>query len=496
MRYSTDQSRFQQNMNQFNFQAGWRWLQVSAGDVSPVFNPYSLRGTRVRGGHIELNPGSFRAQFTAGQVNRRVTNSESERFRQPAYERWLYGARLGFGAERGSHFHLGIVYAVDNDELTGLSEPVGGQGSARPIPAPQENLTLSPDFQLSLFSRRVHFQAQNTVSVYTRDTRSESFELSDIGLPNFFDNLYTPRSSTRVNYATNISTRFNFNPLTLNVGFERVQPGFRSLGLRNIKDDDQTIRVDPSLSLLNGRLNFAVTTRFGRDNLLDQRVSTQRRQDLGLNIQTQLTNQFSLGMGYNRFQNKVESAATSESEINYPEQTIVSQSINLQPVFTWMGDRTTNSISVSGNYQLLDVNIDQSDMDMNSTSFTAASAYNMSFFSGLNFNTNFNFARGDSRNTTFSVYGINVGGGHSLFSRRLNLNLNAGFSRTENESNFNEQTIRRAQQQLTGNFTATFRTTTTNTIRLNARTITNALLEGTGAGFREFELRLSIDQRF
>jgi len=497
MRISTDDSSFRQDMNQFSFSAGWNWISVNAGDVSPVFNQYSLRGTRVRGGEIELSPGAFTAHFTAGQVNRRSGALPGSRRQLPTFERWLYGGRLGIGSPTRSNFFLGIVYAKDVDEPL-LGPPGDPIGDNRPTPTPEENLTISPDFQISLFSQKLTLQAENSLSVFTRNTRSNELDLGEAGAPEFTNSLYDARTSSRINFATNVSTRLNLSPFTLNLGFERVQPGYRSMGLRNVKDDDQSFLIQPSVVFLDGRLNVSSNLRFGRDNLLNQRISTQNRSDYGLNVQSQITQNFSFGMGYNLLLNSIRSdvSAGEDTSFNYPEQTISSHNLNMQPVYSWAAESASHSVALSVNLQQLDMDIENQDRDFGSSFFSGTATYSLGFFSGFNVNTSLNYAGGESANSDFGVIGGNVGLGHSFFDRAVSVNLNGGLSRNTTESLSGTTTNTISQQQFTGNFTAMYRPTRMNTIRLSARSMNNALLQGTGSEFQEFELRLSVDQRF
>lgn len=497
VRYSTENSQLRQSMNRISFNAGWRWISVSAGDVNPTFNKFSLRGTNVRGAELQIDTRRFGAHFVAGQVNKRITGSEMLRTRQQSYERWLYGGRLRFGTETGGFFGLGVVYAIDiNEPLFDNDNSASTGGPARL--SPKENLTLSPDFKITLFNRKFELKSENTISLFTRDLNSETLDLDEAGIPDFVSKIYKPRTSTRVNFATNISTRINISPLILSVGYERIQPGYNSLGLRNIRDDDQNFTIQPQVSLASGRVNLSSNVRLGRDNLLNQRVSTQYRRDVGLNVQAQITQNFSLGAGYNILLNQVKTtgSADDDASLNYPEQLVTSQSINIQPVYSWAGTSANHALALSGNVQILSIDIENVDSDMNSTFFTNTLTYSLTFFGGLNFNSGLNFASGTTATSDFNVLGANVGIGHSLFDRKLSLNLTGGLSRNSSESVFGDITTRQAQQQINGNFTAMYRPRRNNTIRLNARTINNSIIEGTGMQFQEFEVRLTIDQRF
>ena len=110
LRYSTENSKLRQSMNEVNFSAGWDWGSVSAGTVSPTFSRYSLSGTTVAGGLIELNPGNFRLQFTGGRAQRAVEPSTQQAFREPAFERWLWAGKAGFGERGGQHFQIGRAH--------------------------------------------------------------------------------------------------------------------------------------------------------------------------------------------------------------------------------------------------------------------------------------------------------------------------------------------------------------------------------------------------
>lgn len=494
LRYSTDNSELRQDLNRFSFQGGWRWIQLSAGDVSPAYNKFSLRGTRVRGGQVEITPGNFLLEASGGQVNRRITGlEEGESFsrRRQAYERWLYAARIGYGAQRGNNFRLGVVYARDDDQ------PLPELTNGIPAPLPQENLLVSPDFQISLFSRRFQIETQNSVSVLSRNTRAQSFELSDIGVPTFVENIFTPRSSTRINYATQVESRLDLNTFNLNVGFERIQPGYRSLGLRNIKDDSQNITIQPQVKLFSSRLNVSSQIRLGRDNLLDQRTATQRRSDFGLRVQAQLSTGFSLGLGYNLLLDNTEiEEQNSDPTLNYPEQLVTSQNVSVQPAYVWSGNSASHSIAVSSNFQTLDIDIENSDREMGNTFLSNTGTYTLTFNSGFNINTTVNYATGDAPSSDFNILGGTLGLGHSFFDRKLSTNLSAGISENTTKTETADTIREQSQRQLNGNFTLMYRPRQSNTIRLTARTVNNTIQAGTGNEFQELEVRLSVNQRF
>src|SRR5690625_3053490 len=94
----------------------------------------------------------------------------------------------------------------------------------------KEILTVTPDILINLFNQRVSLESQVTLSVLTRDLEGTPFSSSDVGVPEFLITIYQPRSSTHLNYAGTALARVQAGMVDLDMGYERIQPGFTSLG--------------------------------------------------------------------------------------------------------------------------------------------------------------------------------------------------------------------------------------------------------------------------
>jgi hypothetical protein len=233
IRYSTDDNQFRQSMNEISFSGGWRWISLTAGDVSPSHARYGLSGTSFRGGRLELTPGAVSFDLAAGRVNRAVRIARPQDLREPAYERWIYAGKIGFGKQSTSFFNLSTLYGKDSAGSVDLQDDADTISPVtRPRPTPAENLTLTPDFQISLFSKAFKIGAQTTFSAYTRDTSSKPLDMDEIGIPSFLTGIYMPRSSSRISFAGTATTELDINPFQLRVGYERIQPGFETMGQR------------------------------------------------------------------------------------------------------------------------------------------------------------------------------------------------------------------------------------------------------------------------
>src|SRR5690625_3287393 len=100
--YSSDQSQLRQSINRFAFRSAWTWGRVELGDVHPQFSSFSLSGTAVRGGLIEVTPGPFHLEFTGGQSRRAVEPVEAS-LMMASYRQMTYGSRVGIGERSEEH---------------------------------------------------------------------------------------------------------------------------------------------------------------------------------------------------------------------------------------------------------------------------------------------------------------------------------------------------------------------------------------------------------
>lgn len=492
IRYSTDTNEFRQNMNRIQFNGSWRWITLSAGDVMPAYSEFGLRGTQLRGGEIRLSPGPLYFNATAGQINKAIQRPDGGLARQVAFERWLYAFAIGAGDENGSNFDISGFYGKDNENS--LPDSVRANLAGTTL-LPAENVGLTPKFQLSFFEEAFKIGAETTVSAYTRDQTSPKISKQDVDVPDFLINLFQPRNSTRVTYAGIAHTGLNLDLFSMRAEFERIMPGFESMGLRQLRDDQQTLSLYPSFNFIDGRLTIDGTFMVSEDNLLDNRLSTQNRQNMSLNTNARLTDSFSLGGGYSRFLAYTETDDGGGARDH--EQ--ISQIFQLFPSFSFMSGGVSHSITLTGVYQAIDIQFPvQNGTELSeSHTITGSLSYGLAMSGGLSFNNSLNYVTGESPGSTFSTAGVSVGAGYAFMEGKMNVNLtlNGSFNKFESVST-GTVTGKSENAQLNGNFITTYRLTSDTSFQLNIRSQNNSIVTGEGDGFSELEGRFKFQQRF
>jgi hypothetical protein len=128
---------------------------------------------------------------------------------------------------------------------------------------------------VALFGGRVRLRSEGSGSLYSRDIRAGT--LDSIGQPEWTKDLFTPRLSSRLDYAWMGEARLAFGSVTLGTQIEYVGPGFTTLGNPYFVNDRRETRVFGTLRVLRGRFSLAGSVGERRDNLADDKRGTTVR---------------------------------------------------------------------------------------------------------------------------------------------------------------------------------------------------------------------------
>lgn len=404
LRYSTDDNRLRQSMNRLGFRLGWRWGQVELGDASPTFTPLSLQGVTVRGGAMQLTPGRWMLALAGGRSRRAVPPRPGAGFRGASYEQWLYAVRLGFGRRQGTRFYLSGIYGFDARSSLPDTTTL----------APVENLALTPELALVLFGGRLRFEAVVTASAFTGETRNDPIE--GIETP-----LFTPRLGTHVDYAGQVALGLTFPAFGLEAQYRRIQPGFSALGVPRLRSDEESIRLQPRLQLLQRRLNVSLQLGQSRNNLLGQRLSTLTRRQLGGTVQALAAPWLTLSSGYQlqTYENRPEPGSDAQL---YQRQDV--HAATLAPVLTFRG-RQLHNVALTLSYQAGRDRRGVQSFD----NLTTALSYTVQWTQGPSLTLTGTRTQSQTAQAEVSVWAFNLGLAQALAQNALRLTLNGGWSR-------------------------------------------------------------------
>ena len=497
---STEDDRIRQSLNQVTLRAAYRQWNGAIGDIRPSMNKYGVNGSTIRGLHAEYTPGNSIFSFIAGRSLRAIDTGIGAAIRRPAFDRNMFIGRAGIGQKNRNYAHLVALIARDQP----------GSLPASTLVRPTENVAFTPQFGLRLLENTLAIEGEVTASAFTRDTRAAR---SDEDLTPTLFGLFTPRIGSRFDYASAFSARYtvrefpetmaqSFEQLTLLTSYERIEPGFVSLGRPYTRSDQAVFRFQPQAILLDNRLQVALDFTSRRNNLDNFRNATLKRRQIGITTQAQLSPQLFVSSAFTRLAN-INDPVGNDAASLLLDQRLVSSSFTLSPVLTTSINNQTHRFALTSSFLSLSDKTDASDTLRTAVDFdntTSTLNHSVILPSGLSLNNGISFVSSRSTYSDVSAFGLNAGASYGFLNRKLTLGLNGGISRTKLtferifpiEADASPDIEKSTQLMLTLN--GAYRFTVRDVVRLTVRGLsTNQPLRG---NFSEMQSTIRFEHRF
>ncbi len=485
--YTTQQSRINQNINRLSFNTSWSWGTFAAGDVNPGYSRYGLRGINVRGGELSLNHGDFVFSMASGQNKRPNEFRPGETFNEPSFRRMVYAGKLGYGRENSSYFRLSGAYIRDQQSSIGFTDMV----------SPAENVHITTEGGIDLLEGRLNLQGELTASALTPDMRNP--EIGSGGSSLFPSFLISEREGSFVDFAGELQMRLTLEAFRLQAQYERIQPGFESLGLSRILNDTERFALQPTFILMDNRLRVSVNTSLSRNNLLGQLFSTYYRYQAGTNLQYTVSERLTLAGAYSFMGNENRPGDEVSDPVRL-QQKHITQMVMFSPTFNFERGELSHMVSYSGNLQFMS---DRSDAvregirpDRDQTVSTNTLSYRLQFPSGFSINSSSIFLLSDGAGTSIRSYGANLGTGFRFFDERLNTNVSAGWSQNRLSVSTGAPTPDRITDQVNTTMSANYRLGDASTIRFQLRGLLNNNRAEGLSNYQELQGSLQFNYRF
>ena len=290
--YSNQQTQFQQPFNRYGMQPYYKWVKLYIGYNSMSFSPYTMNGHIFLGGGIQLTPGIFRLSAMYGRLNQAIEEDTANRAIIPYYERRGMGLKVGVG--KGSDF-IDLIGFYAKDDSNSIRRPI------RQNIKPAENLVLSVMVSKKLFKVFI-FTAEYANSVLTNNTsglpRSENINAPTVDP----FGVIKQNNSTTLNSAYKANLTFVQPTYSLGVGFEHIDPEYRTLGAYYFNNDLENYTLNGSKKLLKCKLNISGNIGFQYNNLKNQKASQMRRTVGSVNIMFVPNQKWNFSGSYSNFQ--------------------------------------------------------------------------------------------------------------------------------------------------------------------------------------------------
>nr|WP_288931397.1 hypothetical protein [uncultured Allomuricauda sp.] len=277
------------NINRLSLHPKYKWVQGHIGSVAMSFSPYTLNGHQFTGGGVELTPsGPWKVSTMAGRLLK-ATEFDGEEQTIPAFQRMGYGLKVGFEKER---YSTGVVVFYAKDDINSIKIVLDEQEIA-----PKENMVLSLEGSYKILEN-LQLNAIYATSGMTQDLRTEKLEDSQGNLAAIFLN---DKISTEYFDAFRAGLDYSFDKSTLGVAYERIAPGYQTLGAYFFNNDFENITLNTSTVLFDNKLNLAFNIGYQRDNLKNQKERSMNRTVGSLNATYNASELLTITGSYSNF---------------------------------------------------------------------------------------------------------------------------------------------------------------------------------------------------
>ncbi|GAA3769936.1 hypothetical protein [Flavobacterium ginsengiterrae] len=292
-------------MNRLSIHPSYKWITGHIGDVSMTFSPYTLAGHQFTGLGVDLTPqGKFKVSAMYGRLLKSSEYDSAYPDILPAYKRFGYGFKTNYALEK---INLGLTFFKAKDVINSISNPVPFELGV----SPKENAAVSLETTFKLFEK-LQVSTEFANSSITEDTRTPDGTKAK-GIAALFLN---PNNTTASYNAFKGQLVYPAGKGTLGLGYERIDPNYRTLGGYYFNNDLENITVNATQTLYKNKVSLAVNLGLQKDNLEKQKQSQMKRLVSALNVDYRANDKLNFNVNYSNFQ----SYTNSRNQFDYINQ--------------------------------------------------------------------------------------------------------------------------------------------------------------------------------
>jgi hypothetical protein len=438
---SNQTTSFSQPFNQYSLHPTYKSVTVHAGYTSMTFSPYTVSGHLFLGGGVDVEPqGNWKFSALYGRFLKAVPRDTASENSFPSYERRGYGLKTSYN-RRGNSIHLIIFRAADDE--SSIAQPPDSVDLA-----PQENLVVSIGAGKTIFK---HFllKAELATSGITRDMRSEKMK-NDHWLANTAA-LFESRLSSAFHNAFKTSLDYQHKQFIIGLGYEKVDPQYRTLGAYYFNNDLENITVNGSAGILEGKLNISTSVGTQRDNLDKTKVSTMRRLVGSFNLNYMPSPKANLSASYSTFQTYTNirsqfadiTQLTPYENLDTLDFTQISKNASLSGIYTLSArENIKQNVSIHLTYQDAADKQGQVEQHSGSRFYNVNTSYSINFLPrSTSVVVSFNGSLNESQFQTTKVFGPSLAISSAFLKRKMRTSVSSSFNKTHNGQQNNNEII-------------------------------------------------------
>jgi len=276
--------------NRLSIHPSYKWLTGHIGDVSMMFSPYTLNGHLFTGAGIEMTPNGWEFDAMYGRFQKAVEYDNAQPAFLPTYERMGYSLKAGKNSKK---YKVTLTVFEGKDHVNSIAKitPLDSLGIT-----PMQNLASSLSVMVKPV-KFIEFSGEYGLSLLTSDIR-----ISD-KLKQGIESIWSGNNLTTTYYnAYKLQLNFLGENNRFGIGYERIDPGYKTLGAYYFTNDLENITVNAYQSLWANKINATLSLGLERDDLANNKVSATSRMVGSLNLTGNFSEKVNANLSYTNFQ--------------------------------------------------------------------------------------------------------------------------------------------------------------------------------------------------
>lgn len=319
-------------MNRLSIHPSYKWITAHIGDASMSFSPYTLSGHQFTGLGVDLTPqGKFKISAMFGRLVRGNEYNSNLPDLLPTYKRMGYGFKTQYELEK---INIGVTFFKAKDQINSINPLFPFELGI----TPKENTALSLETAFKLI-QKLQITTEIATSSITEDSRVTTTAPRQINASLFLK----PNATTEHYKAFKGQLAYPTGKGTLGLGYERIDPNYRTLGGYFFNNDLENITINATQTVFNNKVNLTMNLGLQKDNLENQKQSQMKRLVSSITADIKVNQKLNLNANYSNFQ----SFTNSRNQFDY-----INQTSNFDNLDTLNFRQVNKNASLSVNYLL------------------------------------------------------------------------------------------------------------------------------------------------
>lgn len=425
--------------NRLSLHPTYKWVTGHIGDFTMSFSPYTFNGHQVRGAGVDVTiQNKVKVSGFYGILNQAVQYDSTNKILPAVYKRIGYGLNVLYS---GTKTTAGVSYFIGKD-LQNSIEKI--DDSLRIYP--KENVALG--FKLGQrINQNLMLEGEYGLSITTEDSRINDQSQRTL---NVLNQVQVNQTSDQRS-AYKIRGSYTFLKNTIGLGYERVAPGYQTMGAYYFNNDFENFTADYSRMFFKGKTQFSAKGGVQRDNLDKSKAGTTQRYIGSLQVSTPIGKRIQFTVMYSNFQNYMRIRSQFDN-INQNLPRPPSDSLNYVQVNNNVNTNMTYLLQRSKERVqnlLLNFNFQKSSSKQGGNELASAGVTMYNGMLGYNINVVAQrLSLTASLNTTLTqmttntlIYGPTVSINKRLVKDQLLVGLSTSYNRAESEGNLQTEIV-------------------------------------------------------